>query len=104
MKKTTVISLILALALINGVVEAQQAQSSEDAQESSARDGVTVIERGNVQLREVRVGGRLEEVYVEREKGLNEIYQNRRVDTQWAPVETELGERQNMRQWKITGW
>ncbi len=85
------------------------AQSGNDASiramnNPDTDDQVTIINRGNVQLKEYRVGGRLEEVTVQREEGLEEVYQNHRPDTQWAPAESELGEKQNIRKWKVFEW
>jgi len=62
-------------------------------------------ENGNPpRYEEVRIGGRLERVTVRHQVGITEIYQNRRDDELWSADERELGDVQNVRQWKLSGW
>ena len=67
-------------------------------------EDLQVKPRGDLELQEYRVGGRLERVVVTRENGWTEIYQNRRHDTVWSGDETDLGEVQNVRQWRLGSW
>ena len=51
------------------------------------------------------IGGRLDRVTVERQNGLQEVYQN--TDSRnniWNADETELGHMQNVRQWRLGSW
>ena len=56
------------------------------------------------QVEEWRIGGRLERLTVRHKNGITEIYQNQRDDAIWFAHENELGEVQNVRQWRLGGW
>jgi len=52
-----------------------------------------------------RVGGRLDRVTVERPSGLPEVYQNNNSrNNLWNADESELGDLQNIRQWRLGSW
>lgn len=55
-------------------------------------------------VEEQRVGTRLERVTVYRDNGIQEVYENREVDSMLGAEEKELGEVPNMRRWKIGSW
>ncbi len=55
-------------------------------------------------VEERRVGTRLERVTVYRDNGIQEVYENREVDSLLGAEEKELGEVPNMRRWTIGSW
>ena len=55
-------------------------------------------------IEERRIGGRLERVTVRRQFGLDEVYENREVDSMWLSEENELGDVPNVRRWTIGSW
>ncbi len=65
---------------------------------------LTIERRGEFEIEEYRVGGRLERLVVRRDDGVTEIYRNQRNDTLWSADEAEIGDVQNTRQWRISGW
>lgn len=51
------------------------------------------------------VGGRLDRVTVERDNGIYEVYQNSdSMNNLWNADETELGHKNNVRQWRLGTW
>lgn len=51
------------------------------------------------------IGGRLDRVTVEHSNGLHEVYQNSDArNNLWNADETELGDRRNVRQWRLGDW
>lgn len=55
-------------------------------------------------IEEYRSGGRLERVTIERENGIEEVYNNERNDALWSGSENELGDGKNVRSWKVGSW
>jgi hypothetical protein len=109
------IAVLITLAVSIPVAHAQEQQAQEQTETNQLLipDDLTIQEsdqsqsgEGAAGLRyeEVRIGGRLERVTVRHEIGITEIYQNRRDDELWSAGERELGDVQNVRQWKLGGW
>ena len=106
-------SILLAIAIPVVQAQEQQAQEQVETNQLLVPDDLTIQKRdeaqpggnvGGLQYEEVRIGGRLERVTVMHEIGITEIYQNRRDDELWSADERELGDVQNVRQWKLGGW
>ena len=55
-------------------------------------------------MQEHRVGNRLDRVTVKWNNGITEVYQNERDDTIWFAEEESLGDRPNVRKWRIGSW
>lgn len=97
----------LAVSLVIG---APLALAQDDEFENSSEDqllvpdDLTIVKNDQYELEEQRVGGRLERITVRRNNGLTEVYQNQRNDTIWSAEEDELGDLENVRQWKIGSW
>ncbi len=102
MIKSTVVKCIMLACFIH-IIQAQ-------AQEESATNpllipqDLTIKQSGEFQFEELRIGGRLERLTVRHKNRMTEIYQNQRDDSIWFSEENELGEAQNVRQWKLGGW
>lgn len=56
------------------------------------------------QIEETRSGGRLERVTVKRSNGLDEVYENKEIDSMFSKAEDEIGEVENVRRWTIGTW
>ena len=56
------------------------------------------------EIEERRVGGRLERVTVKRANGIDEVYENKEIDSMFSKEENELGEVQNVRRWTLGTW
>lgn len=86
---------------------AQNAQASDDVQaptvEINDNQAAKTNAAGTV-LEEFRSGGRLERVTIERDSGIEEVYQNQRNDALWNGTENELGDAKNVRSWKLGSW
>jgi hypothetical protein len=105
--------IILAVSISIAQAQEQQVEEQKETNQLLVPDDLTVQEReqsqpgegdGGLRYEEVRIGGRLERVTVKHEIGITEIYQNRRDDELWSAGERELGDVQNVRQWKLGGW
>ena len=112
-----VIAGMLVLAGVHGV-SAQEA--TEDQQELKvpddltittpddlvlgAQEGLTITTTDKFQVQEQRVGNRLDRVTVRWNNGITEVYQNERQDTIWFAEEESLGDRPNVRKWRIGSW
>ena len=77
---------------------------AEEEQQLLIPEDLTVKENQNFELQELRVGGRLERVTVKWNNGVTEVYQNKRNDTIWSAEESQLGDGQNVRQWRLGSW
>lgn len=53
------------------------------------------------EIEEKRVGGRLERVTVKRANGIDEVYENKEIDSMFSKEADELGEVPNVRRWTI---
>jgi len=85
--------------------EAQEAQETQkDEQQLLIPEDLTVKTNQDYELQELRIGGRLERVTVKWNNGVTEVYQNKRNDTVWSAEENELGDVQNVRQWRLGSW
>ena len=73
--------------------------SGEDTQED-----ITITTTDRYQMQEHRVGNRLDRVTVKWNNGITEVYQNERDDTIWFAEEESLGDRPNVRKWRIGSW
>jgi len=82
--------------------EVQETQKEE--QQLLIPDDLTVKKNQDYELQELRIGGRLERVTVKWNNGVTEVYQNKRNDTVWSAEENELGDVQNVRQWRLGSW
>jgi len=56
------------------------------------------------EIEEKRVGGRLERVTVKRSNGIDEVYENKEIDSMFSKEDNELGEVQNVRRWTLGTW
>ena len=89
---------------VQEVEDAQDVNVPEEAQQLLIPEDLTVKENENFELQELRVGGRLERVTVKWNNGVTEVYQNKRKNTVWSAEENELGDAQNVRQWRLGSW
>ena len=106
-------SIILAISIPIAQAQEQQVQEQTETNQLLLPDDLAIQKSdqaqsgegdGGLRYEEVRIGGRLERVTVQHEIGITEIYQNRRDDELWSAGERELGDVQNVRQWKLGGW
>jgi len=117
MKRITIgVVSTIAFTLILGVGprDVFQTALAQETQEVQGVDGeeqqllipedLTVKENESFELQELRVGGRLERVTVKWNNGVTEVYQNKRKNTVWSAEENELGDAQNVRQWRLGSW
>lgn len=56
------------------------------------------------EIEETRSAGRLERVTVKRSNGLDEVYENKEIDSMFSKAEDEIGEVENVRRWTIGSW
>jgi len=56
------------------------------------------------EIEERRIGGRLERVTVHRSNGIDEVYENREVNSMWLTEENQLGDVPNVRRWTLGTW
>lgn len=98
--------LITGILITDIFITQAQAQSQEEAETDPLLipEDLAVEQNGKVQFEELRIGGRLERLTVRHKNGVTEVYQNQRADSIWFAEENELGEPQNVRQWKLGGW
>jgi hypothetical protein len=89
-------SAVLAEGIIGGGAAVGSGLELPDDIAEAAQPRYTIEER--------RIGSRLERVTVHRNNGLDEVYENREVDSMWASEEKELGEVPNVRRWTIGSW
>ena len=68
--------------------------------QSSAQDDENI----KFQIEERRISGRLERVTVTRKNGLDEVYENREIDSMWLTEENQLGDVPNVRRWTLGSW
>ena len=80
------------------------AQEAQEDQQFLIPEDLTVKQNQDYELQELRIGGRLERVTVKWNNGVTEVYQNKRNDTVWSAEESELGDVQNVRQWRLGSW
>ena len=107
--RRTLFSIVSAIAfsLIFGFgsdITFQTAMAQDEQQQLLIPEDLTVKENRNYELHELRIGGRLERVTVKWNNGVTEVYQNNRNDTVWSAEENELGDAQNVRQWRLGSW
>ncbi len=79
-------------------------EANEEEQQLLIPEDLIVKKNQDYELQELRVAGRLERVTVKWNNGVTEIYQNKRNDTVWSAEESQLGDTQNVRQWKLGSW
>ena len=111
MKKITkgVLSLAVFVSMTTAII-AQEASQQEASQQELEENqllvpvDLTIKKNDKYQRQELRIGGRLERVTVYWNNGVTEVYKNERNDTIWNASETELGEIQNVRQWRLGSW
>ena len=108
---TTMLATAIAVALLTPLHAQETTESTEgglilpdDLTLNSESEDLTVIADGDYRREELRVGNRLDRVTVTWENGITEVYQNRRRDTLWTGEDNELGDVQNVRQWRLGGW
>ncbi len=92
---------VITLALMGSFAHSQEKASDGGL---LIPDDLTYTKNGNLEIEELRIGNRLDRLTVRHEKGLTEIYQVQNNDSIWASDETELGDVQNVRQWKLGTW
>lgn len=102
MRKMSVGALSLAVTFSMTNVGIAQDDSNENLLQIP--EDLTITENDKYEREELRVGGRLERVTVRWNNGVTEVYQNVRNDTIWNSSESELGEIQNVRQWRLGSW
>ncbi len=106
-QKTHEIRVFLMVGALVSALAQQPISADEQAQEQAdaeSADDLAAEGKDGIRYEEHRVGGRLEQIIVPRERGLVETYRNKRTDTLWAAEENELGEVPNMRQWILGTW
>lgn len=82
--------------------EAEQEAREEGTQVNP--DGVTVKRGLGGTVEEFRIGGRLESMKVDRDRGSTDYWYDRRGDSTWEAEQDEVGEKRNARQWEIGNW
>lgn len=100
MIKSTVVKCIM-LACFIPITQAQEESATNSL---LIPENLTIKQSGKFQFEGLRIGGRLERLTVRHKNGMTEIYQNQRNDSIWFSEENELGEVQNVRQWRFGGW
>ena len=95
-----VVGLLFAFSSLN--LSAQEQQSTE--KQLLLPDDLEVSQRGKDEVEEYRVGGRLERLTIRKNNGFTEVYQNNSNSTLWYSEEENLGDLQNVRQWKLGTW
>lgn len=107
MKRTTGKFGVLCACLLVMPVSAWSQQDQPESQYpplSQSPENLAIPESDQYEAQKERVGGRLERVTITWHNGITEVYHNRRDDSLWASEETELGDTQNIRQWKVFNW
>ncbi|MYD75500.1 MAG: hypothetical protein F4244_02555 [Gammaproteobacteria bacterium] len=83
---------------------------AEEQQEIPENEGQPLVEADaeetdSYTIVEYRIGGRLDRITVDRDNGLYEVYRNNDLKSNlWNADETELGDIQNVRQWRVGTW
>ena len=95
---------VLSLAVTVSITTAAIAQEDSEENQLQLPADLTITETDRYQREEIRVRGRLERITVNWNNGITEVYQNVRSDTIWNSSESELGEIENQRQWRIGSW
>lgn len=97
------ISIITGFMVCAGI---SQISGAQEGNELKLPDDLTIEaqQSENFELRETRVGHRLDRVTVQWQNGITEVYQNQRNDTIWSAEEDQLGDTPNVRQWRLGSW
>ncbi len=85
-------------------ISAACAQDEPSENKRLLPERLTIETNDKYQIEETRIAGRLERLTVRRNNGFTEIYQNNSNHTIWASDESEVGDLQNLRQWRLGGW
>ncbi len=105
---SVVLSMVLAMGFCSWVVAQETPEEipevESERQQLTHTEPVEVLKIEKYQLHEERVGGRLERVTVNWNNGITEVYKNGRDDTIWHSEEDSLGDRSNVRQWRVGSW
>lgn len=106
MKKITkgVLSLAVFVSMTTAIIAQEASQQESEENQLLVPVDLTIKKNDKYQRQELRIGGRLERVTVYWNNGVTEVYKNERNDTIWNASETELGEIQNVRQWRLGSW
>lgn len=102
--------LFTALMLTGGLVFAADTapRAADDSAEQTATqvnpDGVTVKREAGGEVEEYRVGGRLESMTIDRDRGTTDYWYDRRGDSTWEAGKGEVDEKKNLRQWRLGNW
>lgn len=103
-KSTLITSIMFACFISITYAAITHAQEESTAEPLLIPEDLTIKQSGTWQIEELVVGGRLERLTVRHKNGVTEVYQNQRDDSIWFAEEKELGEPQNVRQWRLGSW
>ena len=100
---TISLSALFLLLSIGSPVGAQETEGLKLPADIAAR-AVTEDSDAKFQVKENRIGTRLDRVTVRRKNGPDGIYINSGIDSMWVTEANELGELPNVRRWTIGSW
>lgn len=94
---------LLALVWLQPSLAEEQQEVSENEELLSVE--AAAEETDSYTIIEYRIGGMLDRITVDRDNGLYEVYRNNNLKSNlWNADETELGDTQNVRQWRLGTW
>ena len=96
--------LVLGISMIAISAHAVASEGLKLPEDIEARKAETEAREKNIRIEESRIAGKLERVTVRRKNGIDEVYENKNVDSMWLSEENELGDMPNVRRWTIGSW
>ena len=101
----TVVTVALGLTPLAWAEQGGGLKLPEEIAARAAQDeSESVDPNKKFEIEERRIGGRLERVTVHRSNGIDEVYENREVNSMWLTEENQLGDVPNVRRWTLGTW